>query len=110
MSKHRASWDDPTCGFLLDLVQKQKDICHWSRNTPSSIGWANITREFNAATGRGYPKKTLQNKYHDLKRNYFDWRDSQTHTGLGHDPVTGEVVADADWLEQGPEVVTTTLS
>jgi hypothetical protein len=110
MSKHRASWDDLTCALFLDLVQQQKDICHWGHNTPSTIGWSNITHEFNKLTGRGYNKRTLQNKYHDLKRNYFTWRDGQTQTGLGRDPLTGEVSADPYWLEQGPGVLTTPLS
>jgi hypothetical protein len=110
MSASRATWDDTTCAFFLDLVEKQKELRHWARITPSKIGWSNITREFNANTRRGYHKKTLQNKYHDLKWNYFNWHDGQTHTGLGRDPATGEVAADPEWLDQAPRVLTTPFS
>jgi hypothetical protein len=63
-------------------------------------------RDFNKATNRGYYKKTLQNKYHDLKQGYFNWHDCQTHTGLDCDPVTGEVIVDDAWYGQGPRVLT----
>lgn len=75
MSTPQATWDDQTCAMLLDLVEKQKELCHWAHNTPSSLGWANITRELNANTRLGYTKKKLQNKYNNLKRTYFDWRE-----------------------------------
>jgi hypothetical protein len=102
MSTPRATWDDQTCALLLDLVEKQKELCHWARNSPSSIGWANITCELNANLRQGYIKKKLQNKYHNLKQAYFDWRDGHTHTGLDRDPTTGEVAVDPEWLKQGP--------
>lgn len=54
--------------------------------------------EFNEATKLGYNKKMLQNKYNDLKRQYFNWRDSHMQSGLGRDPVTGEVTADPSWF------------
>ena len=28
MSQEHASWDDRTCSLLLDLINKQKDLCH----------------------------------------------------------------------------------
>lgn len=46
-------------------------------------------------------RRSFQNKYHDLKRNYFDWRDGQTDTDLGRDPATGEVAVDPEWFQQG---------
>jgi hypothetical protein len=108
----KASWDDPTCAVFLDLVRKQKELCYWNHkiHTPSSLGWTNIWREFNEATRRGYDKKTLQNKYNELKRQYFLWRDGHTQTGLGRDPVTGEVTADPAWFDQQPGVLTLPFS
>lgn len=96
----KASYDDPTCALFLDIIRKQKDICHWNHKThsPSSIGWSNVVSEFNEATNLGYSKKMLQNKYNDLKRQYFNWRDSHVQSGLGRDPVTGEVTADPSWF------------
>jgi len=41
---------------------------------------------------------------------YFNWRDRQTHTSLGRDPQTGEVVANPAWYKQGPGVLTQPIS
>ncbi|KAL6657847.1 hypothetical protein ACP70R_005627 [Stipagrostis hirtigluma subsp. patula] len=97
MSRDRANWDERTTSLFLELVVKQKELCHWSDKYPTSIGWTNIHRSFNDATKLGYTKKQLQNKYGDLKRAYFNWRDGLNHTGLGRDPVTGEVEVDPVW-------------
>jgi hypothetical protein len=42
---------------FLDLVTKQKDLCHWANDTPTSIGWTNVERAFNETTKLGYDKK-----------------------------------------------------
>ncbi|CAD6334595.1 unnamed protein product [Miscanthus lutarioriparius] len=65
-------------------------------------GWTNVVRGFNEVTRLGYNKKKCQNKYNELKRLYFNWRDGQTHTGLGRDPLTGEVTADPEWYGASP--------
>ena len=105
MSQERACWDDRTSSLLLDLIIKQKDLCHWNSTGPTSLGWTNVVRDFN-----GYIKKTCQNKYNELKRCYFNWRDGQTHTGLGRDPLTGEVTADPEWYGASLGVLTTCIS
>jgi len=110
MSQERASWDDRTCSLLLDLIIKQKDLCHWNATSPTSLGWTNVVRGFNEVTRLGYTKKKCQNKYNELKRLYFNWRDGQTHTGLGCDPLTGEVTADPEWYGASPGVLTTRIS
>ena len=110
MSQEHASWDDRTCSLLLDLINKQKDLCHWNATSPTSLGWTNVVRGFNEATRLSYTKKKCQNKYNELKRLYFNWRDGQTHTGLGRDPLTGEVTADPEWYGASPGVLTTHIS
>ncbi|KAF8666528.1 hypothetical protein HU200_053645 [Digitaria exilis] len=97
MSHDRANWDEQTTSVFLDIVAKQKELCHWANKCPTSIGWTNIWRSFNEITNLGYQKKQLQNKFNDLKRAYFNWRDGCCHTGLGRDPDTGEVAADTVW-------------
>ena len=82
--------------MLLDLVGKQKELCHWSNKGPTSIGWTNVHRSFNEYTKLGYLKKQIQNKFTDLRRQFFNWHDGCTHTGLGHDPKIGEVAVPAD--------------
>ena len=67
-------------------------------------------RGFNEGTRLGYTKKKCQNKYNELKRLYFNWRDGQTHTGLGRDPLTGEVTTDPEWYGANPGVLTTHIS
>ena len=94
MSQERASWDDKTYSLLLDLINKQKDLCHWNTTSPTSLGWTIVIRGFNEIMRLGYNKKKCQNKYNELKHLYFNWRDGQTHTRLGHDPLTGEVTTD----------------
>jgi len=96
MSHDRANWDDHTTSVLLDLVGKQKELCHWSDKGPTSIGWTNVHRSFNEYTKLGYLKKQIQNKFTDLRRQFFNWRAGCTHTGLGRDPKTGEVAVPAD--------------
>ena len=111
MSQDRACWDDRTTYLLLDLIIQQKDLCHWSgAHGPTSLGWTNIVHHFNEVTDLGYSKKVCQNKYNELKHCYFNWRDGQTHTGLGHDPLTREVTADPEWYDASPGVLTTRIS
>ena len=110
MSQECASWDDRTCSLLLDLIIKQKDLCHWNATSPTSLGWTNIVHGFNEVMRLGYNKKKCQNKYNKLKCLYFNWRDGQTHTGLGRDLLTGEVTADPKWYGASPGVLTTRIS
>ena len=110
MRQERASWDDRTCSLLLDLINKQKDLYHWNATSPTSLGWTNVVRGFNEVTRLGYNKKKCQNKYNELKHLYFNWRDGQTHTGLGRDPLTGEVTADPEWYGASLGVLTTCIS
>ncbi|KAF8670871.1 hypothetical protein HU200_050136 [Digitaria exilis] len=97
MSRDRANWDEQTTSVFLDIMAKQKELCHWANKCPTSIGWTNIWHSFNEITNLGYQKKQLQNKFNDLKRAYFNWRDGCHHTRLGRDPDTGEVAADTVW-------------
>ena len=110
MNRDRASWDERACSLFLELITQQKNLCHWGNNTPTPIRWTNVHRAFNEATRLGYNKKQLQNKYNELKRAYYNWRDGQIHTGLGRDPHTGEVTADPGWYAAGTEVLTTPFS
>jgi uncharacterized protein YbdZ (MbtH family) len=110
MTRDHASWDDRTCSLFLNLINQQKNLCHWGANTQTPIGWTNVHRSFNEATRLGYNKKQLQNKYNELKRAYFNWRDGQIHTGLGRDPRTREVTADPAWYAAGTGVLTTPFS
>ena len=82
MSRDCAKWDDCKLSLMLDLVAKQKELCHWGDKGPTSIGWTNIYRSFNDSTKLGYSKKQIQNKFNELKRLYFNWRDGCKHTGI----------------------------
>jgi hypothetical protein len=64
---------------------------------------------FEKATKLPYDKKQLQNKFNDMKRAYFTWRDLETHTSLGHDPHTGGVTVDPSFFEGGNGVLTYNL-
>ena len=110
MSRDRANWDDRKLSLMLDLVAKQKELCHWGDKGPTSIGWTNIYRSFNDSTKLGYSKKQIQNKFNELKRLYFNWRDGRKHTGLGRDPETGEVAVDPVWYAAVHGVLAWTLS
>ncbi|CAD6234673.1 unnamed protein product [Miscanthus lutarioriparius] len=101
MNHDHASWDDRTCSLFLELITQRKNLCHWGNNTPTATGWTNVHRAFNEATRLEYNKKLLQNKYNELKRAYFNWRDGRIHTGLGRDPHTREVTADPSWYAAG---------
>ena len=69
---------------------------------PTTLGWTNVVHGFNEVPRLRYNKKKCQNKYNELKHLYFNWRDSQTHTGLGHDPLTGEITTDPEWYGVNP--------
>ena len=55
-------------------------------------------------------QEKVPEQYNELKRLYFNWRDGQTHTGLGRAPLTGEVTADPEWYGASPGVLTTRIS
>ena len=110
MSRDRAKWDDRKLSLMLDLVAKLKELCHWADKGPTSIGWTTIYRPFNDSTKLGYYKKQIQNKFHELKRVYFNWRDGHKHTGLGCDPETDEVAVDPVWCAAVHGVLASTLS
>ncbi|CAO2201908.1 unnamed protein product [Urochloa humidicola] len=97
MPLSRAHWDERTLSVYLDLVAKQKELCNWGDKGPTSTGWTNIYHAFNEATNKSYDKRQLQNKWSDLKRAYFNWRDGLKQSGLGRDPYTGEVAYDPVW-------------
>ena len=50
MPRDRANWDDHTTPVLLELVAKQKELCHWGDKGPTTIDWTNICRSFNEST------------------------------------------------------------
>ena len=110
MPRDRANWDDHTTPVLLELVAKQKELCHWGDKGPTTIGWTNIYRSFNESTKLGYHKKQIQNKFSDLKRAYFNWRDGFKQSGLGRDPEPGEVAVDPVWYAARHGVLTSTFS
>jgi len=102
MSQDRAVWEDRATSVLLDLILQQKELCHWtSAHGPTSLAWTKITHDFNQIMDLGYSKKTCQNKDNELKR---------AETGLGRDPLTGEVTADPEWYGTSPGVLTTRIS
>jgi len=101
MSTDRANWDEATLRIFLELVIDQKNLLHWSQRGLTTVGWNNLYPQFENRTKLGYDKKQLQNKLSDLKRSYFAWRDLQTHTGLGRDPITGGVAVDPSFFEDG---------
>ena len=103
-----ANWDDNATRTFLDLVTGQKNLLHYNQKGPTTLGWANVYPTFREAPGLPYDKKQLQNKFNEMKRSYFLWRDLQTHTGLGRDPTTGGVTVDPSFFEGGNEVLTST--
>jgi hypothetical protein len=89
-----ANWSINDTNLLLDLILQQKNLCHWSARNPTKLGWANITHGFYAQSNSRYTSKQMQNKWHDLRRSYFNWRKGVNKSGLGRDPETGEVTYD----------------
>ncbi|CAN6302247.1 unnamed protein product [Urochloa humidicola] len=93
----RAHWSEQSIRCFLELLRIEKEKYNWSERSPTSVGWDNIVRAFNEQTRLGLKKRQLQNKWSDLKNSYFDWRDGLKHSGLGIDPITGEVTYDPVW-------------
>ena len=83
---------------FLELVIEQKNLLHWSQRGLTTVGWANVYPAFAKATGVLYDKKQLQNKFNEMKQAFFNWRDLQTHTGLGCDPNIGGVTVDPSFF------------
>ena len=94
MTTPHANWDDNITRIFLDLVIGQKNRLHWNQKGLTTIRWANVYPAFREVMKLPYDKKQLQNKFNELKRAFFNWRDLQTHTGLGRDPSTGGITAD----------------
>jgi hypothetical protein len=93
-SHERANWSINDTHLLLDLILQQKNLCHWPARNPTKVGWANIIHGFYAQSDSRYTSKQMQNKWHDLRRSYFNWRKGVNKSGLGRDPETGEVTYD----------------
>ena len=75
MSTNHASWDDATLRTFLKLVIEQKNLLHWNQKGLTTHGWANVYPAFENATKLPYDKKQLQDKFNEMKRAYFNWRD-----------------------------------
>jgi len=98
MTMDHGNWDDATLRTFLELVIGQKNQLHWNQKGLITIGWANVYTTFEQATGLPYDKKQLQNKFNEMKQAFFNWRDLQTHTGLGCDPNIGGVTVDPSFF------------
>ncbi|XP_004986659.1 uncharacterized protein LOC101763124 [Setaria italica] len=96
---NRASWDEPTTKFLLDLCIEQKNQLNWSDRCLTKLGWRNVHSRFVAETRLQLGTKQLQNKLSNLRRQFFGWQALQTSSGLGRDTQTGGVSADATYWE-----------
>jgi hypothetical protein len=90
----RANWSINDIHLLLHLILQQKNLLNWSGRNPTKLGWANITQGFFAQSSSRYTTKQMQNKWHDLRRSYFNWRKGVNKSGLGRDPETGDVTYD----------------
>jgi hypothetical protein len=103
----RANWSLNDTSLLLDLILQQKNLRNWSARNPTKLGWANITQGFYAQSYARYTSKQMQNKWHDLRRSYFNWRRGVNKSGLGRDPDTGEVTYDPILYAASTNTVTT---
>ena len=73
MTTPRANWEDSTTRTFLDLVIGEKNLMHWNQKGLTTIGWGNVYPAFREATGLAWDKKQLQNKFNELKRQFFRW-------------------------------------
>jgi len=90
-------------------VIEQKNLLHWNQKGLTTLGWANVYPAFENATKLPYDKKQLQNKFNEMKWAYFNWRDLQTHTGLGRELNIGGITVDPSFFEGGNGVLTSNL-
>jgi hypothetical protein len=80
---------------MCQLVLEAKNMRHWSRRCPSTPGWNHIEARFHELSNTPYSRRQMSNKWGDLKNSYFNWRTALLKkSGLGRDPVTGDVVYD----------------
>ncbi|TVU08543.1 hypothetical protein EJB05_41952, partial [Eragrostis curvula] len=99
MDRPRATWDHDATKKLLDLCMVEKRDHNFNSVGPTKQGWSRIHKGLQEAFQGKYDHRQASNKLGALKRAYHEWLDLKHHTGLGRDPETGGVAADASFWE-----------
>lgn len=90
----RAQWNDEETRLLLTLCLQEKDKLNFSYLGLTNTGWSNVYTYF-----PHYDKKQCNNKLYALKSTYVKWKASQTATGLGREPRTGDIAAEPEYWD-----------
>ncbi|KAL5574194.1 hypothetical protein UlMin_023791 [Ulmus minor] len=82
--KLKVVWDAESTNTYCELCIKEVKVGHRPGTHFDKVGWENLCKNFNTATGRMYIKPQLKNKWDALKIVWKFWKDLiGKETGLG---------------------------
>ncbi|KAJ1270020.1 hypothetical protein BS78_06G022600 [Paspalum vaginatum] len=97
-SKVQTKWDTFAVKAFNEICVEEVLVHNRPQQCLNSVGYANLVRKFFESTIRPYDEQQMKNKWDVLKRKYTQWKTLNIRaTGLGRDPVTGCIVATAEW-------------
>ncbi|KAK3230880.1 hypothetical protein Dsin_002761 [Dipteronia sinensis] len=71
----KALWNSYSVEFFCDLCIKEVEQDHRPGTHFTKVGWDNLVKNFNTATGKEYNKVQLKNRWDTLKSDWKLWRD-----------------------------------
>ena len=97
----KANWDGRAHKVFLDICEEEVKANNRPTQFLNALGYINLETKFNQRMNKNYVKKQFKNRWDTLRKEYNYWKQLLLNaSGLGRDPETGAIVADADWWQK----------
>ncbi|KAK3219983.1 hypothetical protein Dsin_013953 [Dipteronia sinensis] len=101
----KAIWNSHSVEIFCDLCIKEVEQGHRRGTHFTKVGWDNLVKNFNKATGKEYNKVQLKNRWDTLKGDWKLWRDLVgKETGLGWNAKLKTIDASEEWWHRKLQV------
>ena len=99
--KPSAKWDAHAANIFNEICVQQVIANNRQNGCLNNRGYANLVAQFNERKGRNYTRTQLKNRWDALKADYTTWKTLNLQaSGLGRDPRSGTIAADATWCAE----------